>query len=81
MTNQAGKWFTIREPDKCWTQQGDIQHQRDRTEKAHRGVLVWSIYEALGDWTGTGDQPSGKVVLERGAGRVKETTRTESGQS
>ena len=39
--------------------------------------FVWSIYEPLGDWTGTGDQHSGKVVLERGAGRAKETTITE----
>ena len=44
------------------------------------GCFVWSIYEPLGDWTGTGDQPSGKVVLERGAGRAKETTSTDSEQ-
>ena len=25
-----------------------------------QGCLVWSIYEPPGDWTGTGDQPSGK---------------------
>ena len=41
------------------------------------GCFVWSIDEPLGDWTGTGDQPSGKVVLERGAGRAKETISTE----
>ena len=45
-----------------------------------QGCFVWSIYEPLGDRTGTGDQPSGKVVLEKGAGRTKETTRTESEQ-
>ena len=39
--------------------------------------FVRSIYEPLGDWTGTGDQPSGKVLLKRGAGRAKETTSTE----
>ena len=27
------------------------------------GCFVWSIDGPLGDWTGTGDQPSGKVVL------------------
>ena len=42
-----------------------------------QGCFVWSIDEPLGDWTGTGDQPSGKVVLERGAGRAKETISTE----
>ena len=42
-----------------------------------QGCFVWSIYEPLGGWTGLGDQPSGKVVLERGAGRAKETTSTE----
>ena len=45
-----------------------------------RRCFVWSIYEPLEDWTGTGDQPSGKVVLERGSGRAKETTSTESEQ-
>ena len=45
-----------------------------------QSCFVWSIYEPLGDWTGTGDQPSGKVVLKRGAGRAKETTSTESEQ-
>ena len=27
--------------------------------------FVRSIYEPLGDWTGAGDQPSGKVLLKR----------------
>ena len=36
-----------------------------------QGCFVWSIYEPLGDWTGTGDQPSDEVVLERGAGRTR----------
>ena len=27
------------------------------------GCFVWSIDGPLGDWTGTGDQPSRKVVL------------------
>ena len=41
---------------------------------------VWSIDRPLGDLTGTGDQPCGKVVLVRGAGQAKETTTTESEQ-
>ena len=45
-----------------------------------QGCFVWSIDEPLEDWTGRGDQPSGKVVLERGAGRAKQTTSTESKQ-
>ena len=43
-----------------------------------QGCSVWSIDGPLGDWTGTGDQPSGKVVLVRGAGQAKETTSMES---
>ena len=49
-------------------------------QEGKQGCFVWSIYEPLGDWTGTGDQPSGKMVLERGAERAKETTSTESEQ-
>ena len=45
-----------------------------------QGCFVWSIDGPLGDWTGTDDQPSGKVVLVRGAGRAEETTSTESEQ-
>ena len=35
----SGKVIARREPDKNWTRQEDIQHRRDRTKKAHRGVL------------------------------------------
>ena len=45
-----------------------------------QGCFVWSIDGPLGDWTGTGDQPSGKVVLVRGAGKGKGKTSTESEQ-
>ena len=45
-----------------------------------QGCLVRSIDRPLGDWTGTGDQPSGKRELLRGAGQAKETTSTESEQ-
>ena len=45
-----------------------------------QGCSVWSLDRPLGDLTGTGDQPSGKVVLVRGAGQAKETTSTESEQ-
>ena len=45
-----------------------------------QGFSVWSIEGPLGDLTGTSDQPSGKVVLVRGAGQAKETTSTESEQ-
>ena len=45
-----------------------------------QGCFVWSIDEPQGHWTGRGDQPSGKMVLERGAGRAKQTTSTESEQ-
>ena len=38
------------------------------SRKGTQGCFVWSIDGPLGDWTGTGDQPSGKVVLVRGAG-------------
>ena len=41
-----------------------------------QGCSVWSIDGTLGDSTGTGDQPSGKGVLESGAGHAKETTST-----
>ena len=50
-------------------------------KESTQGCFVWSIDGPLGDWTGPGDQPSGKVVLARGAGRAKETTSTESEQS
>ena len=42
--------------------------------------FVWSIDGPLGNWTETGDQPSGKVVLVRSARQAKETTSTESEQ-
>ena len=45
-----------------------------------QGCFVWSIDRPLGDWTGTGDKPSGKMVLVRGAGQAKETTSTASEQ-
>ena len=45
-----------------------------------QGCSVWSVDGTLGDLTGTGDQPSGKVVLVRGAGQAKETTSMESEQ-
>ena len=45
-----------------------------------QGCFIRSIDGPLGDWTGTGDQSSGKVVLVRGAGQAKETTSTESEQ-
>ena len=45
-----------------------------------QGCFVWPIDGPLGDCTGTGDQPSMKVVLVRGAGEAKETTSTESDQ-
>ena len=80
VTSQVGKWFTGREPDKCWTRQRYIQHRREQTEKARRGFTVWSIDGPLGDLTRTGDQPSGKVVLVREAGQATETTSTESEQ-
>ena len=43
-----------------------------------QGCSVLSINRLLGDLTGTGDRPSGKVVLVRGAGQVKDTTSIES---
>ena len=76
-----GKWFSGRGPEKCWKRQGDIQHGQEQTEKGTQGCFVWSIDRPLGDLTGTGDQPSGKVVLESGAGHAKETTSTESEQT
>ena len=42
---------------------------------------IWSINGPPGDLTGTGDQPSGKVVLENGAGHARETNSTESEQT
>ena len=55
---------------------------RTRTNReGHTGVFFLVNRRTLGDLTGTGDQPSGKVVLERGAGNAKETTSTESEQS
>ena len=45
-----------------------------------QGCSVWSIDRPRGDLTGTGDQPSGKVVPVRGAGQAKKTTSTESEQ-
>ena len=45
-----------------------------------QGCSVWSIDGPPGDLTGTGDQPSGKVVQVRGAGQAKETTSMESEQ-
>ena len=45
-----------------------------------QGCSVWSIDRPLGDLTRTSGQPSGKVVLVRGAGQAKETTSTESEQ-
>ena len=41
-----------------------------------QGCFNWSIDGLLGDLTGTGDQPSGKVVLVRSAGQAKQTTST-----
>ena len=51
------------------------------TEKGTQGCSVWSIDGTLGDLTGTGDQPSGKGVLESGAGQAKETTSSEAEQT
>ena len=45
-----------------------------------QGFSVSSIDGPLGDWTGKGDQPSGKVMLVRGAGQAKETGSTEPEQ-
>ena len=73
-----GKWFSRRGPEKCWKGQRDIQHGREQTEKGTQRCSVWSVDGLLGDLTGTGDQPSGEVVLERVAGYAKETTSTES---
>ena len=56
-------------------------HGQEQTEKGTQECSVWSISGPLGDLTGTGDQPSGKVMLERGAGHAKETTSTESEQT
>ena len=49
--------------------------------EGNTGCFVWSIDRPLEDLTGTGDQPSGKVVLESGAGHAKETISTESEQT
>ena len=68
-----GKWFSGRGPKKCWTRRRDIQHGQEQTEKDTQGCSVWSIDPPLGDLTGTGDQPSGKVVLEKGAGERLKT--------
>ena len=81
MTSQVGKWFSGRGPEKGWTRQRDIQHGQEQTAKGTQGCSVWSTDGQLGDLTGTGDRPSGKVVLERGAGHAKETTSTESEQT
>ena len=81
MTSEVGKSFTGRGPDKYWTRQRDIQHGREQTEEGTQGCSVWSIIGPLGDLTGTGDQPSGKVVRVRRAGHAKERTSTESEQT
>ena len=81
MTSQVGKWFSRRRPEKCWKRQGDIQLGQEQAEKGTQGCSVWSIDGPLGDLTGIGDEPSGKVVLESCAGHAKETTSTESEQT
>ena len=81
VTSQVGKWFSGRGPEKCWTRRRNIQHGQEQTEKGTQACSVWSVGGPLGDLTGTGDQPSGKVVLKRGAGHAKETTSTESEQT
>ena len=81
MTSQVGKWFSGSGPEKCWRRQGDIQHGQKQTEKGTQGCSVWSIDGPLGYLTGRGDQPSGKVVPEKGAGNANDTTSTESEQT
>ena len=77
MISQVGKWFSRRGPENCWKGQKDILPGREQTEKGTQRSSVWSVDGPLGDLTGTGDQPSGEVFLERGAGYAKETTSTE----
>ena len=43
--------------------------------------IVCNFTGPLGDLTAIGDQPSGEVVLGKGAGHTKETTSTESEQA
>ena len=80
VTSQAGKRFTGRGPDRCWTHQRNIQQGQEQTEKGTQGCSVLSIDGPLGYLIGIGDQSSGKVVLVRGVGHAKETASTESKQ-
>ena len=81
VTSQVRKWFSERGPEKFWKRSRDMQHGQEQTEKGTKGCSVWSIDGPPGDLTGTDVQPSGKVVLESGAGHAKETTNTKSEQT